>query len=272
MKIIIFILMYLISTNSIAQTIAYISVQNIKNTPIPYAHVYSATNEIGFLSNELGQCKIIIPKPDSILISAIGYEKAVVYVTDGKYNIKLKELNYGIDTVIVFPKDGKELKIGVTEKSSKKVGLCSSNTIGYSAMLQLSHNGELARLKEVKFYVQKKERRAIRKVRLRVFSSIEEKPFQEVLMNSIIIEVKKKGWNTIDLTNYDVYVPASFFIGVEFIENEYYSDFCLGLSDKYSKENKTWVKRVGSYWLQLNFLKTEEKQLNLMVNATLEIF
>jgi hypothetical protein len=141
MEKIILIILCIFYINADAQTTAFVSIKNTKKEAIPYVHVFSSTHEIGFLSNEAGECKVIIPNSDSMVISAIGYDTKIIYIHSGKYNIELKEISYNLDTIAISsPKDGKEEKIGIEKRSSKKVGLCSSNTVGYIAMLNLNHN------------------------------------------------------------------------------------------------------------------------------------
>lgn len=246
---------------------------------VGYAHIHDISNKIGEVSDTLGRVQMILPHKDSLIIQALGYDVKTIYINkDLDTTIFLSPTSYLLNEVVVKNIEPHGvLKTGISMKKNKKTRYktCNSGQNGYIVALEMEGIKQKNTLLELSFFVTDKINNK-EKVRIRLLSSKQNTPSKDLLNKSVIIPLdKRKGWQTINLKQYNISLPnEDFFLGIEFLSSDNSPlNLCVGFSNQYSTENKTWVKRVQGNWVQLSFLKDKkEKQLNLMLNLTFEIY
>lgn len=81
----------------------------LKHTPISFAHIYIPQKNVGTASNLSGEFSFELSAIDSLVVSAIGYEQQVIHLSDSVYkdqlelNIQLIPKTYKLAEVVIKP-------------------------------------------------------------------------------------------------------------------------------------------------------------------------
>jgi hypothetical protein len=238
--------------------------------PVPFVHVSVPGKNLGAVSNEAGAVLLKnIEGTDSIYIYTIGY-----------YDRKLSIKNVGGKTLFLSPRVyiltevtisavGAKTKIDKKKMKPSKTRFCSRYGPGYELVRYFSAPEQGDAIASVFVFLFAGLEEKEEKIRLRIYRpNASDKPGENILPKSIIVPCgKKKGWVTMDIRELHITVPETgFFVGIEFLNNAPIQEdrICVGLSED-SDANTTWIKNVGQFWHQLDFLKSpKNKQLNLM--------
>jgi hypothetical protein len=253
------------------QTVKFLILDSISQSPVAYAQIFNANKSIGTISDEQGQVLLTgIEINDSINIVCIGYESKTIVVYKSHEKIALSPKPFLIREVVInAPRTKKRTNSNSKIKSSSS--LCNYFDRGYQVVTFKSPETHHDPIYKVSVYI-KKEINCSGKIRLR-FYNIDSNgmPGENILPKSIIVGSKgAKGWINFDLIGLDVKIPdEGAFIGLEFLDfvDDNKEKVCVGLSDQ-SSTNNTWVQSVGGKWHQLQFLKNKNGMpYNIMVKV-----
>lgn len=222
---IILILLLCLSCELCAQ-IEGIVVDKDTKTPVPYANIWIANEEIGTTSDVDGffifKEKLI---NKSLIVSAIGYERTIFQIDSSYLIVALAPKVYEIQEVQITPRAYKVV-IGGFEKSQVSDCLCPGNPAIYARFFQWKEEyGKSAFISSIKIATLSK---SAAKINLRIFGVSENgEPGEDLLSGNLLVPVKKG--RKMDVVNIPYEQAFAFpetgvFVAVEFLiikENEY---------------------------------------------------
>lgn len=257
--------------------------------PLEYTGIQLMKSNKGAITEKNGVFRLIVNKKelsDSLLISTLGYERVYLPVKNFSGNtnrtIFLVRRTINIEEVSINLKDYKFKTIG--NKIGISIGSIYIDTHGQQTALYIENKkkkqGEIV---AVKYYLSRKGN-LIAPFRVRIFEkdSITNAPGKDLLYEMLIIKPdNKRGWFTVDLSQYNLKLPEKgFFVGFQGIHpndlNEGFKDVTkhsnplninygqrLGFSRK--KGNNTWHYSLSNNWFQL-----EKNNYNVMIKAEIQ--
>jgi hypothetical protein len=197
-----------------------------KSNPLPYVSIGIPDSNIGTVSSMDGKFVIDLSGMDKNLIlrfSYVGFQNLDLMVGDLRskgidtINIKLKESVYRLNEIIIRPDNANPKFLG-----SKKTGIytCVWNHAQKGAEIgSLFHITESIILKEFYFHVRTSSCDSIY-YRLRIYNGENRYP-QDILNTQDIrfISRQKSGWDSVDLSNYNIIVETDFIITLETLDS-----------------------------------------------------
>lgn len=194
---------------------------------ISFANIGIQLKDIGTISNEKGDFKIHIPTEnnnDTLSFSHLGFIKKQIPIKDLLKNKNTIELSREIKTLdeikINVSIKKKPIKIGTQSYSSMVAGYVRENNNKNNDIRELAKkiktkkpirindiniNLFLVRIPDVKF-------------RVNFYSEVNGLPGDKVNTEEIIINTTiKDGWNTIDVSDYNLVFNKTFFVSLEYL-------------------------------------------------------
>lgn len=252
MKLKIFILALLVSSQVFCQERKLIIVDSLSKKPLAFAHIFTDNNNEGLTSNATGE--VILKqghKEEVITITHLGYYTKTLKKEVYNDTIFLKEKNTNLPKVIVQNK--KVQTLGYTNlKKTHYITTYGENII--LAQHIPNKTGAAHTLKSLHYKIRAKKKDSLL-VRAHIYSvdPITKKPNKELLLKSIIYPVcRKKGTLSIDIQDQYIEMPSEgLFIGLEWLgeNNDAAYGFTAG-NDSSINAFVTLAKLKNKIWLQ----------------------
>lgn len=229
-----------------AQSVAFWQpkvVETNTQTALETANI-SINKQIDFPVDNNGHANISLNKVnegDSIYVSCMGYQTAIIYVAnkqDLPKIVTLTSIRYDLNEVVISKnaKKPKETTIGTQAFSISSVGLNYNSSYG----LYINNNEQKAGyIKEIGIRMFDRSNGIEMPFKLRLYRKTGDEKFpKEELMAPIILQnLKKKRWFNINISHLAIRLPENgFFIVVEILGKEYYSDKMVRSFGQYVKE------------------------------------
>jgi len=197
--------------------------------PIPYANIGIIGKNIGTTSDAEGRFSIKIEKvfdKDTLCISSIGYESKKYLIEDLKQKLQntnsieitLVPKTYSIAEVVVKPLKTKQFTLGYFCDSTSVYGNAFySKHLGteIGIRIKLPSKVKKADVHSLRFYVGEFTFNSF-PVRLNIYNIKNGLPFENILKESIFIEITNVGEYCIDLSKMNITVEDDFFISLEY--------------------------------------------------------
>jgi len=261
-----------------------------KNTPLEFAGFQLLNTSIGTISNNNGEFSLTIKKNqllDTLLISALGYERQKIQISEIQNNpdtiILMKSISILLEEVEVNANDFQFKTLGNKKKFA--AGAIYIDTHGQQTALFIENeNSSVGKILSVSFYLSPKGNpMAPFRVRIYKSDSLSNEPGVDILPDVLIAKPKfMGGWFKVNLSHYNISIPENgFFVAIEGIypidkenDDDYYEDNAtqpqtisygqqLGYSRK--KGNDTWHYSLTHKWFQL-----EDNNYNVMISADIQ--
>jgi|GEM_PF-6763450 len=285
------ILIFILTTSyyfSFSQNITILD--SINKTPLSYANVKYLNSDRGVYSNEKGVFTLGDTKPDSLLVSYIGYYPM---------RIKVSKLN---DTIFLKPKVETLKEIFINSKIEEKViGLRKKSNYfsshmasswEYAAHLKFNQNYHNVYIKNISFPIKKtkkiknKDFKSV--VRVNIYSINQDGHIGEKIYTSTpaYTPIDKSNTITFDVINELIQINNEMVIGIELIafinkENEIQNDKNMYLHLPFSKQeakefsSKTYFKLNFSNkmeWIPVSEYRKLKKEYYLPISITLATY
>ena len=239
---------------------------------IPYASVFWSRN-LGLVSDTLGYLQIPDKnKIDSLVITAIGYQKVILkkedFISDSRLDIRLHNTPIELPEVIVAKYDI-ESNLGCTEKKQGFSYFKNTLCINLQSALLIKSYNYPAQCKSINVFIAKQSSGGI-PYRLRLYEIGEnDLPGKDLISENLIVtSYKTNSWNTFNLDSIFVQLPTNgFFVAIEWLCTDIKSEngLCVGLTNKID-EPLTFYKYGTIGWIQLKN-KTDLIKDNIMINV-----
>jgi len=217
------------SFNSFAQIYSGQLIDEESGQPIPYANIGIIGKNIGTASDAAGWFKIELNSKydkDTLCVSSIGYESEKYLVGDFKdtignidqVKIELSPKIYQLAEVIIQDIETKIYTLGnLCESNSTYGNAFYSKKLGteIGVIIELPHNKNKAYLNNFRFYVGEFTFDKF-PVRLNIYKLQNDLPYENILTESIFIEITSAGEYIIDLKKYNILTNRDFFISLEY--------------------------------------------------------
>jgi hypothetical protein len=224
------------------QTISGIVLDKKENTPIAYVNIGIEGKNIGTVSGADGKFSLYIDPAfdgDTLLISCIGYQPLALKISQIRRNpdikLMLEEKSYGLEEVIIRPKQFKTKILGVTTKVKSMRAGFEENMLGYECGV-LMKNKKVAVVEKVDFNIAACSYDTLF-YRLNIYKVHGKSGFENILKEPIYIKLSKnqvKKEFQIDLTSRNIIIEGDFLVTLEHVRDlgKGYLYFCAGLMDK----------------------------------------
>ncbi len=215
--IIVALLMYCSSVNA-QQVFNGVVYEYETNSAVPYAMIFVKGKDVGVVSDKNGKFCLVSDKIealDSITITSLGYSKELIAVKDwqDEENIFIKTNPIQINEALVTANRTKNIKIGITGAGMKmlfvplfmKQELDENDLIGREVGVALEANRD-CHVKKLNFFIALNKYDNV-KLRALFYEINDGKPGDLLVNKDIIFDVDiEKGWYSVDLTPYDIYL------------------------------------------------------------------
>ena len=263
---------------------------------IPYATLEVKNKGKGVATNESGVFELSYTldslKTDTLLFKALGYEDKEIAVKDWSFAItaiKLSPVIFNLNPIVVKPnslkiKKGMNLVIGKERQPS--FGL----TVGSQVAVYMDNKeGITGIIESASFYMVKRNSKYKAPFRIRIYSADENGlPKKDLTTQNIIIQAtQKNAWLKVDLSPYQISVPANgYFIALEWIytkdkyyyrtkinKNKYVTCYgqALGLTIKSDKAPITYLGSLGTGWRICDKDNFGSPNQNALIHSTIAV-
>ena len=190
--------------------------------PIPYASVFW-TKDWGLVCDAFGYLQIPDKtKIDSLIITAIGYERTVVkkdvFIDNTNLTIKLQK-NFVELLEIIIAKYNTEQEYGSTDTKQRIAYIKNDLCINLQSALLIKSYNYPAQCKSVSVFIAKQSSTDI-PYRLRLYDiGVDSLPGKDLLLENIIVSsYKPNSWNTYSFDTLSIQLPKNgFFVAVEWL-------------------------------------------------------
>lgn len=194
--------------------------------PLPYVNIGFVGLNKGSISSSNGTYHIDISGVDSektLRFTSVGFESVEFKVKELKtkqtehLNITLKKRIFNIQEVVVKPNNDKPIYIG--KKRAGKMAWVWSEAINGAEIGTLFRNDKPIFLDKFYFHVRKNYCDSIL-YRIRIYNGENEYPIETINTKDIRFVSKiKKGWDSVDLSGYNITIDSNFIITLETLES-----------------------------------------------------
>lgn len=216
-------------SDSLSQMYSVQLVNNDNGERIPYANIGIVNKNIGTVSNAKGEFNIELSSEydnDTLYLSCIGYERKAYLISNFKNYfrstdqiiLELQPKIYELAEVVVRPLGTKIYTLGnFCESNSAYGNAFYSKELGteIGVLVNLPDNKNNAYLQNFRFYVGKFTFNKF-PVRLNVYNLKNGKPNENILTESIFIELTSVGEYIVELEKYQIITNGDFFISLEY--------------------------------------------------------
>ena len=224
---------------------------SINKTPLSYANIKYLNSDNGVYSNEKGVFTLGDIKPDSLLVSYIGYYPTIVKVSKLNDTIFLKPKVESLKEV--FLNSQIEEKVIGLRKKSNYFSSHMAPSWEYVAHLKFNQNYSNAYIKHISLFInetkksENKDFKAV--VRVNIYSINQEGQIGEKIYTSTPVypTINKANTITFDILNELIQINTEVIIGIELV----------GFIDK---ENK--IQNDNNMYLHLPFSKKKAKEFD----------
>jgi hypothetical protein len=265
----------IISLWFISQTLAFAQTTIIDlktKQPIPFVQVLNLRAKAGVLSDENGIFTLPnVEKNDTIVFSCIGYETKKIVAQNIDKQVFMSPKALVLSEAIVRPTRTDKVFINKNKKSADSGAGSGEGKPGFEIGRLIYTDCRGCRATKLSLYLGRKCTRGA-KARLHIYDYNSEKdcPGKELLQRSIyIISTGQNQWIDIDLSSQQIILENDkIIIGVEMLSNN--DNMVFGLTNYADSENKGFLKSLGSYWIDHDFMKDKKgKRCYLMVKLEL---
>lgn len=225
MKELLFIPLFLILVNGVnnAQiTIKGSILDSETRKGIEYASVYKEGTNIGCYSDSEGNFILDNLKsiPDTLTISCVGYESKKIYKSYLEVGDIIAMLDSKLNQLDEVTVKSEKLKRKTVTLGSNNRKLSNRSPLYYASqrMRFFKSNKTPSYIENFSFYVT--DISGDNKARIRIYNvdSLRKTPDSDILNHNVIVKDIRKGWNSVDLSEYRLIIPKEgFFIGLESI-------------------------------------------------------
>lgn len=194
--------------------------------PLPYVNIGIVGLDKGTISSSNGMYKIDISGVDNeeiVRFSMVGYVSIDFKVGDLKakqkemLNLTMKEKIIQLPEVVVKPSKEKPVYLG--SKRAGNMAWIWSEAINGAEIGTLFRNNKSILLKKLYFHISKNYCDSIL-YRIKIYSSKNEYPQKIINKQDIrFVSKKKKGWESVDLLNYNITISSDFILTLETLES-----------------------------------------------------
>lgn len=245
-----------------AQSIRGHVIDKNSGEPIPYVNIGIVEKNFGTISNDAGLYKLTFSKhqlKDYILFQHVSYEPKAILVEDliKGTDVYLEERVSALNEVIIFSKATKRKKIGIrTHNPLLWGGLGIGEEDIYEIAQEIKTNRTL-RLVDFNIFLRIYQDSLPFKYRIKLYKSADGVPGDIIINDNIIIDGVVSGWNTVDLSPYNIVIKGDFFVSIEFLpspnaemHNIYAGSVLIG-GNRYARNSSLgkWNKAQGGYKL-----------------------
>ncbi len=188
------------------------------NSVVPYAMIFAKGKDVGVVSDKNGKFSLVSDKIealDSITITSLGYSKELIAVKDWKdgESIFIRTNPFQINEALVTANRTKNIKIGITGAGMKmlfvplfmKQELDKNDFIGREVGVALEVNRD-CHVKKLNFFIALNKYDNV-KLRALFYEMKDGRPGDLIVNKDIIFNVDiEKGWYSVDLMPYDIYL------------------------------------------------------------------
>ncbi len=248
------IIITLCSFTSFAQKYSGHLINKESGEPIPFANIGIVGENIGTASNAAGWFKLELSGKydnDTLCVSSIGYESKKYLVGDFKDDIRninqvkieLSPKIYQLAEVLIQPINTNIYTLGnFCDPNSAYGNNFYSNNLGteVGVLIRLPENKDIVYVRNFRFYVGKFTFENF-PVRLNIYNLKNGLPYENILTETIFINIESIGEYLIDLAKYDILITDDFFISLEYYkipeESEGELVFCAVHNEEINKGN-----------------------------------
>lgn len=188
------------------------------NSVVPYAMIFAKGKDVGVVSDKNGKFSLVSDKIealDSITITSLGYSKELIAVKDWKdgESIFIRTNPFQINEALVTANRTKNIKIGITGAGMKmlfvplfmKQELDKNDFIGREVGVALEVSRD-CHVKKLNFFIALNKYDNV-KLRALFYEMKDGRPGDLIVNKDIIFDVDiEKGWYSVDLIPYDIYL------------------------------------------------------------------
>ena len=243
------------------------------NRPIAYVNVGIVNKDVGTVTNNSGDFKIVlneaITDTDSLKFSMIGYEPIVYSITDfrnafvGKRNalIKMNESVVEVGEVIIHGKQFKTKVLGNETESKFLGGGFGSEHLGTEIGIRANIKRKKTFIQDVNFFISYNRFDSVA-FRVNIYKLKGRKPAENLLKENIIVRLGNEvGKISVDLSKYNIVVDDDVLVSLEWVEKKgNFQDSILVFSAALFSSRTYMRKTSHSKW--------ETKRLGLGINVT----
>lgn len=234
-----------------SQVLVQGNVVDTNKRPIPYVNIGILNSTVGTISNDDGSFSLDVPtdhQSDSLLFSALGYERKYLPVADARQSnhvVTLAEHVVYLNEVEVKTK-GEANKYFEVGNARSRGGVLETDTISAGAALAILINENTNPDFSFPVYLNKAQIRIFRnnlpafKMRVRFYEvdTVTNQPGNDLLQQSIVMESQmRNGWLEFDLAALDFVVRGPFFMGFERIVTKEDRELIAHSYQQFVKEN-----------------------------------
>jgi hypothetical protein len=240
---------------------------------IPYASVFWSKN-LGLVCDAFGYLQIPDKtKIDSLIITAIGYERTVVkknaFSDNANLTIKLQKSFVELPEIIIA-KYTTEEEYGSTDTKQRNSYIKNDLCINLQTALLIKSYNYPAQCKSISVFIAKQSSTDI-PYRLRLYDiGADSLPGKDLLLENIIVNsYKPNSWNTYSFDTLTVQLPKNgFFVAVEWLCKDIKSEngLCIAQTNTI-EEDLTYYKYTATAWWQPKFKYTKGKSQNIMLKT-----
>lgn len=232
--------------------------------PIPYVNIGVVDKGFGTISDSSGQYALTFSKSqltDSIVFQHVSYKTKRVLVEDLIKNtdIHLEEKVTSLNELVISSKAPKKKKIGIrTHNPLLWGGFGIGDEDIYEIAQEIKTNKRL-RVLDFNIYLRIFREILPFKYRIKVYQSEDGVPGKLIIDDNIIIEGIVDGWNSVDLTPFNIITEGDFFVSIEFLPNPMTQKYNISAGavliggNRFSRNSSLgkWNKAQGGYKLYI---------------------
>lgn len=260
---------------------------NEDNEPIPYSSIGIQDSNIGTISDENGNYKLIIPHGlnENIIFTSIGYMDGNISKNElvRNPNITLKYNPITLENIVIITKKFKEKTIGQKSKPMITFSKMFDKNVPTIEQGNIFDIYLKTKLKSYNFYIIPSSKFAEITLKVNIYSIKNATPDKILLSENILYKTNSTGWQNIDLNSYGLIFNDLNQIAItlqlvnfKLLEN---NDFIFGISAKKSisddllfryQNQGEWEKSNGVFIanLDVSYLKgNTEKDLNVEISS-----
>lgn len=275
-----FYFVFLLATaKSFSQTTISGIIKNIDNEPIPYCSIGIKNSEVGAISDQNGNYKIIIPDNinDEVIFSAAGYTEKSQNKNDlvNNNNIVLDYHSITLEELVIDYKKMKEKVIGQKSRPMLTFSKMFDQNLPTVEQGTIFDIYQMTKLKSYSFYIIPSSKFQQITLKLNIYNVENNIPNKTLLDENITYKTTTTGWQKIDLSEYGLIFNNLSQIAVSLqlvdfkpLEN---TDFVFGISAKKSisknllfryQSQGIWEKSDGVFIANLDiaYLKNNSEE------------
>jgi hypothetical protein len=199
------------------------------NLPLPYVNIGILNKDVGTTSDTKGEFELPLLESnvnDTLRISMVGYEPAVIYLKDVfkkqklTLNVRLQERTDELREIVITDKKLTKRVLGNKTESKFFGGRFASGDLGSEIVIKIKIKDAPTYLDTFSFNISYNEGDTST-FRVNIYEIKNGLPDKNVLADNILVKISgQTGKIDVDLSRYNAIVNGDFFIGLEWVEGK----------------------------------------------------